>query len=496
MANAKDWVNGEIAELANLDADMKQSFDDQVSLAESTSTAEQIVADAQAADKLAEQKSAAQGEIDNMTYLTENEKSAYNQQISDATDIAGVNAVVDDATDQNLASAKETATIDNLSYLSSDEQTDFKQQIANTENVADIAPIVTEATDQNLANAKTDASTEIDELQHLSDDKKQSFVDQISNADTVAAVEQIIADAKLVDELTQQQAEAETQIDEMAYLSDDEKASYKNHVATATTSDEVATILDEAEATNLANAKDWAHDEISDLTNLSASLVSSFSSEASGSDAVAKVEEVVDEATAANEQPEPEQTAEVDSVPTSNASTITSSQNDATVAVDATKNVTTNDRATNNVATAPLPLSNTQVATTGTATGATDTPVWSGYGTQNNVITQTGEIVTDSLPSTVGDQMTSSNGDASGASNPYVATASPATGTTAQGRAIDDRIVYNGSSKEVTDGRANPQETDEQTEKVADVRPYLVGIFAFCAMFLAWIMRRKDKKDQ
>lgn len=383
-----------------------------------------------------------------------------------------------------MASAKETATIDNLSYLSSDEQTDFKQQIANTENVADIAPIVTEATDQNLANAKTDASTEIDELQHLSDDKKQSFVDQISNADTVAAVEQIIADAKLVDELTQQQAEAETQIDEMAYLSDDEKASYKNHVATATTSDEVATILDEAEETNLANAKDWAHDEISDLTNLSASLVSSFSSEASGSDAVAKVEEVVDEATAANEQPEPEQAAEVDSAPTSNASTITSSQNDATVAVDATKNVTTNDRATNNV------------ATTGTATGATDTPVWSGYGTQNNVITPTGEIVTDSLPSTVGDQMTSSNGDASGASNPYVATASPATGTTAQGRAIDDRIVYNGSSKEVTDGRANPQETDEQTEKVADVRPYLVGIFAFCAMFLAWIMRRKDKKDQ
>ena len=57
MANAKDWVNGEIAELANLDADMKQSFDDQVSLAESTSTAEQIVADAQAADKLADQKS-------------------------------------------------------------------------------------------------------------------------------------------------------------------------------------------------------------------------------------------------------------------------------------------------------------------------------------------------------------------------------------------------------------------------------------------------------
>ena len=121
----------------------------------------------------------------------------------------------------------------------------------------------------------------------------QSFIDQISNADTVAAVEQIVADAKLADELALQQAETETQIDEMAYLSDDEKASYKDRVANATTSDEVTTIIDEAEAINLANAKEWAHDEISDLTNLSASLVSSFSSEASDSDTVAEVEEVV-----------------------------------------------------------------------------------------------------------------------------------------------------------------------------------------------------------
>lgn len=90
LANAKDWANGAIAGLANLDADMKQSFDNQVSVAETTSAIEQIVADAQAADKLADQKSDGQVEIDNMTYLTDDEKSAYNQQISDATDIAGL----------------------------------------------------------------------------------------------------------------------------------------------------------------------------------------------------------------------------------------------------------------------------------------------------------------------------------------------------------------------------------------------------------------------
>ena len=338
-----------------------------------------------------------------------------------------------------------------------------------------------------MSRPKTDAVAEIDDLQHLADDKKQSFVDQISNADTLAAVEQIVADAKSADELAQQQANAETQIDEMAYLYDDEKASYKDRVVAATTSDEVTTIIDEAEAINLANAKEWAHDEISDLINLSASLASSFSSEASDSDTVAEVEEVVEEATAANEQPEPEQTAESDSVSISDAATTTVSQNDSTVAVDAAMNVMTN-----NVEAAPLPLSNAQAATVGTATESTDTPIWNDNGLQNNVIAPAGETATDSLPTAVGDQMISSNGDASGASNPYVATS----GGSRQGQAIDDRIVYNGSSKEVTDGRANPQETDEQTEKVADVRPYLVGIFAFCAMFLAWIMRRKDKKDQ
>ena len=242
----------------------------------------------------------------------------------------------------------------------------------------------------------------------------------------------------------------------------------------------------------MANAKEWAHAEISDLTNLSASLASSFSSEASDSDTVAEVEEVVDEATAANEQPEPEQTPESDSVPTSNISTTTGSQSEETVPADAAMNVATNDGSTNNVVNPPLPLSNAQVATGGTATGATDTPVWNGDGMQNNVITPASETATGPLLKAVADQMASSTGDAAAASNPYVATA----GATTQGQTIDDRIVYNGSSKELTDGQIESQETDEQTEKVADVRPYLVGIFAFCAMFLAWIMRRKDKRDQ
>ncbi|OJF04466.1 hypothetical protein BKY29_00545 [Weissella confusa] len=73
---------------------------------------------------------------------------------------------------------------------------------------------------------------------------------------------------------------------------------------------------------------------------------------------MAEVEEVVDEATAANEQPEPEQTAESDSVSISDAATTTVSQNYSTLAVDAAMNVTTNDGATNNVVAAPLSLSN------------------------------------------------------------------------------------------------------------------------------------------
>ncbi|MBC6498322.1 GA module-containing protein [Weissella confusa] len=131
-------------------------------------------------------------------------------------------------------------------------------------------------------------------LTNLSASLVSSFSSEASDSDTVAEVEEVVEEATAANEqpepeqtaesdsvptsnaatttnyqkdepaeLAQQQATAETQIDEMAYLSDDEKASYKDRVVNATTSDEVTTIIDEAEATNLANAKEWAHDEIS-----------------------------------------------------------------------------------------------------------------------------------------------------------------------------------------------------------------------------------------
>ncbi|TGE70847.1 GA module-containing protein [Weissella confusa] len=47
------------------------------------------------------------------------------------------------------------AAIDALTYLSDDEKTAYKQQVASATTVEDANNVVTAATTQNLANAKT-----------------------------------------------------------------------------------------------------------------------------------------------------------------------------------------------------------------------------------------------------------------------------------------------------------------------------------------------------
>ena len=69
-------------------------------------------------------------------------------------------------------------------------------------------------------------------------------------------------------DLTTAKADATAAIDAMKYLTDEEKADYKQQVADATTADAIDTVVADATAQNLANAKDWATTEIGGLTNL------------------------------------------------------------------------------------------------------------------------------------------------------------------------------------------------------------------------------------
>ena len=84
-----------------------------------------------------------------------------------------------------------------------------------------------------MANAKDWATTEIGGLTNLDDAGKQTYLDQLPGATTVEAVEQIVEDARNATgtDLTAEKADATAAIDAMKYLTDEEKADYKQQVS-------------------------------------------------------------------------------------------------------------------------------------------------------------------------------------------------------------------------------------------------------------------------
>lgn len=313
LANAKTWGTGEVTGLTNLDDTSKQSFTTQIQGATTTEQVEQIVAAAQTDDAtaLADARTTATTAIDGMAYLSTAEKNDYKAKVASATDVAGVNVVVSDATDQNLANAqswandeitklvnldadakqgyanqvstattvaqveqivadakatdaalvaaertKANATIDALTYLSTEEVAGYKQDIENARTVTGVDDVVTQATAMNFENAKDQATTAINALPNLASDNQAMFIDKLADAKTVADVEQIIADANAADlaVLADAQDEAKATVDALTYLSSDEKTDFENQIANAKTVTDVATIVAQAKNADVADA--------------------------------------------------------------------------------------------------------------------------------------------------------------------------------------------------------------------------------------------------
>ena len=84
--------------------------------------------------------------------------------------------------------------------MTAEEKTDYQGQITDATTVDEVNAIVEAATAQNLANAKDWAEGEIGGLDNLDDADKQGFIDQLPGATTVAEVEQIVENAKLANE--------------------------------------------------------------------------------------------------------------------------------------------------------------------------------------------------------------------------------------------------------------------------------------------------------
>ncbi|MBD1502620.1 adhesive domain-containing protein [Weissella cibaria] len=221
---------------------------------------------------------------------------------------AGTTPLQVDTTGADLATAKAdaTAAIDAMKYLTDEEKADYKQQVADATTTDAIDTVVADATAQNLANAKDWATGEINGLTNLDDTGKQTYLDQLPDAATVEEVEQIVENARNATgtDLTTEKADATAAIDAMKYLTDEEKADYKQQVADATSADAIDAVIADATVQNLTNAKDWATTEISGLTNLDEAGKQTYLDQVKNAATVEAVEQIVANAKAATENPD------------------------------------------------------------------------------------------------------------------------------------------------------------------------------------------------
>ncbi|WP_459446576.1 adhesive domain-containing protein [Weissella cibaria] len=127
-------------------------------------------------------------------------------------------------------------------------------------------------------------------------------------------------------DLATAKADATAAIDAMKYLTDEEKADYKQQVADATTTDAIDTVVADATEQNLANAKDWATDEINGLTNLDDAGKQTYLDQLPGATTVEAVEQIVEDARNAT------------------STDLTTEKADATAAIDAMKYLTDEEK--------------------------------------------------------------------------------------------------------------------------------------------------------
>lgn len=261
LNNKKVEVKNKITALLNLSESEKDGFNSQVDSATSTANVDDILKRAQEkdADDLTSSQTSANQAIDNLNNLTSGEKDGFKNQVNAATDIDDVHKILDQANAADaLAKAKSDAktSIDKLTYLNTDEADNYKERIDNETNTADIQNIIDEATEQNAANQaakeladkKTDAKKQIADLTYLTEEEKKDYSSQVDDAKSKVGVDSALDEAKGVnaDRLKAAQDEAKNKIDNLPYLSDQDKQDYKDQIDAAINGDDINQIVTDA----------------------------------------------------------------------------------------------------------------------------------------------------------------------------------------------------------------------------------------------------------
>ena len=325
LNNQKTQGNQQLDDLSNLSDDEKSQFKDQIDKANDKAGIDQVLKDAQQQDDknlLNVQKTNGNKQLDGLSNLTDNEKSQFKKQITDATTKEAIDQAVNDAkardvqaeAENNLNKAKQTAqtTVDGLTHLTDSNRSDIKKQLQNAKTPEAVTDILKNAQQQDADNQldeqKQQGTAELNKINNLTEEEKARFRDLISKATTKDAIDQAITDAQTQSSnnvLNNQKSEAQTTLTGLENLTDKEREDFKQQLNEAQTKASIDEIINNAKQqdgsnllkqqqtegkTNLAQLHNLTDEEMADFTQqldeaTSKSVIDDVINRAQGQDA-------------------------------------------------------------------------------------------------------------------------------------------------------------------------------------------------------------------
>ncbi|MBO0470541.1 GA module-containing protein [Enterococcus sp. DIV0242_7C1] len=326
LAEAKSAATSLIGGLMTIDATLKANYLKDVELAQTSEEVAAIVTSAQAEERKAVEKNAAElkaikdqaiKEINALTNLTKVEKKAKTDAVEATDDKAEIAELVKTAKEADAAKAltaeKEAAKVkvNTLGYLSDAAKASAKTAIDAATDSAAITALLNKAiyddykagvanAEVELEEAKTIAKEAINKLENLTVAQRDAALKDIAKATNKDAVTNVLDLAKTMDQenadaneeakiLEKTKSDAKAEIDALTYLTQEMKNGYKAEVTNAKDAAAVAEVLNrantentnlETEKTEFENAKKELVDQINNSAELTAEDKKSLISEA------------------------------------------------------------------------------------------------------------------------------------------------------------------------------------------------------------------------
>ena len=258
QAESIDAINA----MAHLTQEQKDAFISKINESNLISEVKSILADADTENKLAEAKANAVSAIDALTNLSDNEKASFKDKVAAAKAEDAITTIESDAKTRDALVSSQNDAIANvkaLTYISDEQKTDFVNQIKATTTASAIKPISDAATKaesdaKELREAKDAALDTAKGYTHVSDEIKTTATNAIEAATSKDDVAKLIANLKVEEdkaiakELADAKVKAETTINAMQFLQDVQKADFVKQANSAKDMTALNTVINAAVA--------------------------------------------------------------------------------------------------------------------------------------------------------------------------------------------------------------------------------------------------------